>query len=63
LYAELDKKDEIKTALIAAKIHSFSLERMILDFKGSFKTRSDVYEFFRQNLNSLVLFFVILTRF
>ena len=48
LCAESDKKDELKTALIVAEMYSFSLERMIFDFKDNFKTRTDVYEFFKQ---------------
>ena len=39
---------EIKTELIAAELYCFSLERTIFEFRDNFKSRSDVYEFFRQ---------------
>ncbi len=40
--------DDLKTALMAAEIYCFSLESFIFDFREDFKSRKDVYDFFRR---------------
>jgi len=41
-------RDKLESELIAAEIYSFGLESILFELREDFKSRNDVFEFFRQ---------------
>ena len=47
-FADSNERDALIRELWTAGLYCFSLESAVFEFKEDFKSRSDVYEFFRQ---------------
>ncbi len=53
-YADSYNNDELVADLMAAELYCFNLESLVFELKEDFKSRNDVYEFFRQGFGPLL---------